>query len=324
MKTTQKILSLSLLFLLISCGKTTKKEETSSTNSIEFNNKGTHKLNALVNVFNSFSTTSYDSYSKYIQTFGDNPEKFKKIRNWYNGASINSFASTKIKELEKTAKINIYVELDSLILDYKKKAEKLTKILNNSFSYYDMKDYESDNFAKAKEFHKPTLDAYNNFFIVDNLLRKKADIIQSELEIIRLNKLKEEGDTLNYLVGMAINTATKLLNVTQSEQYKNLNLVDLEKTQAEVRIIFDELTQFKNEKPDEFNANHRMSWFYNSFKDFVKAGKSLVNRKKANKPFSTGEKMNLNASSGWMVKGSTYQVLKEYNDLVNEYNSLIK
>jgi len=54
----------------------------------------------------------------------------------------------------------------------------------------------------------------------------------------------------------------------------------------------------------------------------AKASNQLTRRVKNNTPFSRGEKMSLNAGSGWMVDGSVPKLLKRYNDLVDSYNSL--
>jgi hypothetical protein len=38
-------------------------------------------------------------------------------------------------------------------------------------------------------------------------------------------------------------------------------------------------------------------------------------------PYSSGDKMMLNAGSGWMVEGSPQRLLRDYNQLVDAYNS---
>ena len=37
-------------------------------------------------------------------------------------------------------------------------------------------------------------------------------------------------------------------------------------------------------------------------------------------PYSTGDKMMLNAGSGWMVEGSPPRLLRDYNQLIESYN----
>lgn len=325
MKNLIVLLTVSVIFLTYSCRDTssTNGKSENDTAKIKTSEDGTEKLNILIENYNGFSSSAYKEYEDYVKTFGENPEKFKTYLKWYNGGEFHDHTMKQVKNMKEASKLKIYSELDPLISAYQENAIALSIILKETHAYFDMKDYESDNFAKAKQYHSKTLAAYQKFFEVDDMLRHKTDSIQSNLTLAYLTKLKEEGQTLNYLVGMAMNTAEKMLKVTQANEYAKLNTKDLEEAQKNVRVIFDELTQFKNDKPDEFNENHNMSWFYNAFKDFTKSSKALCNRKKENRPFSRGEKMNLNSSSGWMVTGSTYSVLRKYNDLVNRYNSMV-
>jgi hypothetical protein len=37
-------------------------------------------------------------------------------------------------------------------------------------------------------------------------------------------------------------------------------------------------------------------------------------------PYSQGDRMMLNAGSGWMVEGSPQRLLRDYNQLIDSYN----
>lgn len=73
---------------------------------------------------------------------------------------------------------------------------------------------------------------------------------------------------------------------------------------------------------EEFNSYVGLSRYLSNLGDMAKASNQLTRRVKNNTPFSRGEKMSLNAGSGWMVDGSVPKLLKRYNDLVDSYNSL--
>src|SRR5262249_51232394 len=48
--------------------------------------------------------------------------------------------------------------------------------------------------------------------------------------------------------------------------------------------------------------------------------KQLTRRIRDKVPYSQGDRMMLNAGSGWMVEGSPQRVLRDYNQLVEAYN----
>jgi len=233
------------------------------------------------------------------------------------------FHIQKVKNLDKAIEIDILNELDPLIKEYKTTALNLAAINNDVYQYNEMKDYDKDDFAKAKETHKPLLTAFEKFFTVNNILRNKTDSIQSEMEIIYLQKLKADGNTLQYLVGMSLNVSKKMLTICQSKDYEKLDAAELENVNKEVRNIYDELNTFKTENNENFRANVHMTFYFSSFKAFVQSSNDLTKRVKDKKPFSRGEKMNLgNSGSGWMVNGSVPKLLKDYNNMIDNYNRM--
>ena len=137
-----------------------------------------------------------------------------------------------------------------------------------------------------------------------------------------LTQSKKKGRSFNYLIQLAIDKSEKILAITRITEYSQLNTQDLKEASNILRNVLDELTVLKNEDPKKFNQNYYTSWFYSALKDFIKSSKSLYIRKHNNKQFTTGEQMLLNPSSGWMVNGSTYQVLNRYISLIDWYNSM--
>ena len=60
--------------------------------------------------------------------------------------------------------------------------------------------------------------------------------------------------------------------------------------------------------------------FISNAKSFLVTAKQLMRRIRDNVPYSSGDKMMLNAGSGWMVEGSPPRLLRDYNQLVDAYN----
>ena len=60
--------------------------------------------------------------------------------------------------------------------------------------------------------------------------------------------------------------------------------------------------------------------FISNAKSFLTSAKQLTRRIRDKVPYSQGDRMMLNAGSGWMVEGSPQRVLRDYNQLVEAYN----
>lgn len=317
-------------FLQISCSEDMSKgmfgSDTEKENASENDNEKdvTDKLNFLINNYNGMSTDSYNAYDYYVKAFGDNPEKFQNIT-WYSTRQIHQHEIDGLKELTSAMEINVFSELDPLILEYQARAKVMADIVNEAYTYYDMKDFENDEYAKAKEMHKPLLNAFFNFFDIDDLLRHKTDSIQDIREIAYIEELKENGETLNYLISKSLNVSSKMLKISQSSEYNKLNSEELIKASIEVRFLYDELSKFKKENTEEYESVTTISFYYSALEDFTKSAQGLSSRVKNKKPFSRGEKMNLNnKGSGWMVNDSVPKLLYDYNKLVDSYNRMMK
>jgi hypothetical protein len=62
------------------------------------------------------------------------------------------------------------------------------------------------------------------------------------------------------------------------------------------------------------------SFFISSAKSYLTTAKQLTRRIRDKTPYSQGDKMMINAGSGWMIEGSPARLLRDYNQLVDAYN----
>ena len=60
--------------------------------------------------------------------------------------------------------------------------------------------------------------------------------------------------------------------------------------------------------------------FIGNAKSFLTTAKQLMRRIRDKVPYSSGDKMMLNAGGGWMVEGSPPRLLRDYNELIESYN----
>jgi hypothetical protein len=60
--------------------------------------------------------------------------------------------------------------------------------------------------------------------------------------------------------------------------------------------------------------------FISNAKSFLTSGKQVMRRMRDKTPFSSGDKMMINAGSGWMIEGTPQRLMRDYNQLVDAYN----
>jgi hypothetical protein len=76
---------------------------------------------------------------------------------------------------------------------------------------------------------------------------------------------------------------------------------------------------------EEYAASNKGSKIGSSFisaaKEFLTTAKQLMRRVRDKAPYSSGDQMMLGAGSGWMVEGSPARLTRDYNQLVDRYNS---
>ncbi len=62
------------------------------------------------------------------------------------------------------------------------------------------------------------------------------------------------------------------------------------------------------------------SMFISNAKSFLTTSKQLMRRVRDKVPYSSGDRMMINAGSGWMIEGSPQRLLRDYNQLIESYN----
>ena len=62
------------------------------------------------------------------------------------------------------------------------------------------------------------------------------------------------------------------------------------------------------------------SFFISNAKSFLTSAKQSMRRLRDKTPYSQGDRMMINAGSGWMIEGSPQRVLRDYNQLIEAYN----
>lgn len=280
------------------------------------------KLNLTINVFNGFTMEAYRLYPYYRRAFGEDIQHIKPSKLY---KSLLKFSkSSSLLALPKALELKVLPELDPKIQQYIKTANDFVVLYNEASEYYDMKDFEEDDYAKGKKLHKLILVSFSRFVKSDYALKQAVLAIKEKRTLARIEKLKKDGNTLYYLIEKSHYLAKNMLYKAQEDNYLKLDSKTIEKAHHEIRSIYNEFKTFKEK--NLALVHHALDGkvtasYFDAYHEFVMASKSFMLRVKKKTPYDFGEKMLLNTSGGNNVEGSVQQLLNRYNALTNAYNN---
>jgi hypothetical protein len=273
------------------------------------------KMNAYVGCINRLSARSYDSRKRYFSWVGKNGPTGKE-RIIYGTYTIYDTADCR-KNVEKA---NVLAPRDATIeaaaTAYVAAVTALEPLLKEADDYYQQENYKDDRMAKGKALHPRLVAAWDAFAKADQTLRHEVEAINDRRAAEKLAEIeKSEGRNARYHVQAVMIHAKRVLRAQNSAK-------------PDMKEITQALTEFE----EVVNATEKFSgpgapagakvgsFFINATKSYLVSAKQLMRRMRDKTPYSAGDKMMLNAGSGWMVEGSPPRLLRDYNQLVDAFN----
>lgn len=272
----------------------------------------TEKMNAYVGCINRLSERAYDSRKRYASWAAKSGPTGKE-RIIYGTYTIYDTADCK-RNVEKA---NALEPRDAIIeaaaWAYVEAVTALEPLLKEADDYYDQEDYKDDNMAKGKAMHPKLVAAWEAFAIADERLRRNVETVNERRAAERLAAIdKSEGRTAKYHVHAAMIDAKRLLRAFEPDK------PDLATITA---ALNDYETNVKAIDKFASDGTKLDSRFVSQAKTFLTSSKQLMRRLRDKTPYSQGDKMMINAGSGWMIEGSPQRVMRDYNDLIAAFNS---
>lgn len=326
---------LTMLVLLISCGKKGSKDDPFKNLG---NNKGGNssnqvseieKYNLYIGVHNELLSFE-NSAGDYFEDAGAE-EQFKKpsgsvLANFHQIPQIiekikkATSAKPKWNELDKSAEglLPIFEELAPLAQDMK--------------AYFDGKDYTSDNYKKAQEYHTKFLEIIKKYNQALAPFKAAMDKKIAEQKEIEAKTYQKEGKMISYNRIMIMNTAEEVLAEIRNQKLNGANVTagdvakfkalqeKLIKVASEYQNVIRDKKELEKEGIDEDNTNE-LTNFMNYTNKFKAALVSLIERIETKKVID-----NNTLNNSFFLEnaaGSPENVFKEFNELVEEYNRSI-
>jgi hypothetical protein len=273
----------------------------------------TEKLNAYVGCINRLSARSYDSRNRYFSWVGkDGPTGRERII--YGTYTIYDTADCR-KNVEKANTLEPRdATLEAAAKDYAVAVTKLELLLKEADDYYTQQNYKDDKMEKGKALHPHLVAAWDAFATADKALRNGVETINDRLALEKLAEIEQkEGRKARYHVEALMINAKRVLHAEDTEKP---DVAAISQALNEYESIVKAIEQL----PEADGRGKIGSMFVDNAKSFLTSGKQLMRRMRDKVPYSQGERMMLNPSSGWMVEGSPQRLLRDYNQLVDAYN----
>ena len=277
----------------------------------------TAKMNAYIECYNRADDSAHTSIERYQSWIKDMKKGPTGKESHIYG--IHDIHENVVKLCNKSMTEGLAIEpaapeLDAAAKQYLDNLNALKEKVSEAHKYYERENYKDDKFAKGKEMHAPLVAAMTAFEKASEDFSAKLEAENDKVLRARLEELEKAGDkNAEYWTLATTLDAKALTNLMQADTFD---------TDAASKLI--ETYEKNADGLIEFSKAHS-DWMQGTFlskaaEDYRVAAKERMRRVRDKEPYSKGEKMNLNPSAGWMVKGSPYKLLRAYNDLINAAN----
>lgn len=270
------------------------------------------KLDAYVGRINRLSERAYDSRKRYFSWAAKSGPTGKE-RIIYGTYTIYDTSDCK-KNVETANALEPHdADIEAAASAYAEAVGRLEPLLKEADDYYSQENYKDDRMAKGKALHPRLVAAWDAFASADQKLRSGVEAINDKRSLVRLTEIeRSEGRKARYHVEALMIQAKRVVRTQETDK------PDLA---AVTQVLNEYETSVKGAEEFAGNGADKIgSMFISNAKSFLVTAKQLMRRIRDRVPYSSGDKMMLNAGSGWMVEGSPQRLLRDYNQLVDAYN----
>lgn len=278
------------------------------------------KLDAAIACINRLSERAFDSRNRYVDWAGSKAKMKNKPRNVLGLYTIYETDDCAKGVAEAASMAPAQPELESASAAYVKAVQGLEPLLKEADDYYEQENYKDDKFAKGKEMHGKLLAAWEEFGKADGALRGVVDRISSERQVAELARVeKAEGRNARFHVMNTFLQAKALVRLETDVEMKKMDVAKVTEQLAVYETAVKELEAFAEGQ----GSGKIDSFFVSSAKEVLVTAKALMRRVRDKEGFSTGDQMMLSQpGAGWMVEGSQPRLIRDFNQLVDNYNRM--
>lgn len=271
------------------------------------------KMNAYVGCINRLSERSYESRKRYFSWAAQSGPTGKE-RIIYGTYTIYDTADCK-KNVEKANALEPRdAALETAASSYVEAVSKLEPLLKEADDYYSQENYKDDRMTKGKALHPQLVAAWDAFGNADKALRNGIEAVNDKRALERLAEIEQkEGRNARYHVQALMINAKRVLRAQQGDKP---DLAAFTQAINDYEAIVKATEQISGTE----SGAKIGSMYISNAKSFLTSAKQLMRRVRDKTPYSQGDRMMLDAGSGWMVEGSPPRLLRDYNQLIDAFN----
>lgn len=269
------------------------------------------KLNAAIKCQNRVSASFHRSRTMYLRSVDPDVGPTPESKNLSVGEVDVSGCTEPLAEA--IAAKPALADLDGAMAAYRTAIEAAAPVINEASTYYEQERHRDDDLAKGKELHPKLMESYKAFSEADRALGAIVNVrnrARKEAELATYAKDPKQRD--KYLRGKVLLVAEELVEIGLAPSIEeiditvfNAKLEDLDKQVAELAKHADE----SGSTTLEDSAN-----------DFLKAALGISRRIREKTPYTAFEARNIERGMGQNVEGSIPNLLKAYNDMIDDAN----
>lgn len=279
------------------------------------------KLQSYIKCYNDVNSRAQDSitrYASWVKDMKTGPTGKERIV-----YGLYTLSESGVVNCDKN--INAALELkpalaglDDSARAYRSALLQLNDRINEADRYYNRKNYEDDGFAKGKEMHAPLAKAMQDFRAASSTFSDALEVENDKLQVKELAEVeKAEGRKLRYWRMAAMADAKHIVRLMSEDTF--------DVTQATAKVdAFEKTTDALVDYAKAHKDEQPMMWssMESALESYRVAAKERLRRVRDKTPYSQGDRMMLNANSGWMISGSPDKLVRNYNELINTSNRL--
>ncbi len=274
----------------------------------------TEKLDAYVGCLNRLSGRAFEARERYVSWVGKSGPTGRE-RIVYGTYTIYDTRDCRANVAAANELPPRDAELEAAAIAYVDAVSVLEPLLKDADDYYTQENYKDDKMAKGKALHPRLVAAWDAFALADKNLRGAVDSIKDRLAAEKLAEIeRSEGRKARYHVEALMIQAKRVVRTQTADK------PDLAKVETAIGD-YENAVRAVEQASGRDGDSKIGSIFIGSAKSYLTTAKQMMRRARDKVPYSSGEKMMLNASgAGWMVEGSPQRLLRDYNGLVDSYN----
>jgi Protein of unknown function (DUF3829) len=278
------------------------------------------KVEAAIACLNRLSERAFSSRERYVDWAGAAPKMKNKPRNVLGLYTIYDTADCAKGVADAAGAAPSHPGLESASAAYVTSAQALEPMLKEADDYYQQENYRDDKFAKGKAMHPKLLAAFEDFRGADAALRAVVQRISDERQAASLAQIeKTEGRSARFHVLNTLIQAKALMGAEADVDMKKMDVAKVTALLAAYEAAVKDLEAFAAGQ----QTGKIDSFYIGSAKNVLVTAKGLMRRVRDGQGFDQGEKMMLSQpGAGWMVEGSQPRLVRDFNELVDNFNRM--